>query len=75
MKFSRFKRFCFVFEFFVFLFFYNNCVVEVNFPKDVLIYCEKVLASLPFADHVEGLTKINKSTHKLELVPEKTHIC
>ena len=34
-----------------------------------------MLASLPFADQMEGLTQINKNAHKLELVPEKTCIC
>lgn len=29
-----------------------------------------MLASLPFANQMEGLTKVDKNTHKLELAPE-----
>lgn len=47
---------------------------KVKFPPGCFNICVKMLTSLPFADHVEGLTEIDKNSHKLELVPEKTHL-
>lgn len=54
----------------LFICFFKITVGEVNFPKDNSNLYIKMLVSLPFADQMEGLTKVHKNTHKLELAPE-----